>query len=96
MSAYQRVVREGGGKVAREGLAEMPLTLFLLVAGVVLFFYIRRAHLGIDLHPSEQTPAPVIRPTPTVKISPRAGVQVGPQGYPLLPPVGGLLSPGRN
>jgi hypothetical protein len=35
------------------GLGQMPLTLFLLVAGVVVWLYIRRAHLGIDTHPGE-------------------------------------------
>jgi len=44
------------------GLGQMPLTLFLVVAAIVLFFYLRRAHLGIDTHPGE-----------TVTIAPRKG-----------------------
>jgi hypothetical protein len=35
------------------GLGEMPLTLWVLVAAVVLYLYLRRAHLGIDTHPGE-------------------------------------------
>ena len=35
------------------GLGQMPLTLFVIVAAVVVYLYIRRAHLGIDRHPGE-------------------------------------------
>lgn len=68
--AYQRVVTEGGGSVARAGLGEMPLTLFVIVAGIVLFFAIRRAHLGIDLHPSEKV---TVKPKPAPKGAPSYG-----------------------
>lgn len=43
----------GGAQAAQTNLGEMPFTLFLLVAGVVIWLYIRRAHLGIDTHPGE-------------------------------------------
>lgn len=63
------------------GLGNMPLTLFIIVAGIVLYFYIRRANLGIDTHPAEGRPVPV---------GPRSG------GPPVLPPIGPnfLPSPG--
>lgn len=35
------------------GLGNMPLTLWVLVAGIILYLYIRRANLGIDTHPGE-------------------------------------------
>lgn len=50
------------------GLGNMPLTLFVIVAGIILFLYIRRAHLGIDTHPGER-----------VQVKPRApSVFIGP------------------
>jgi hypothetical protein len=55
----QRVREEGGATAVRQGLGEMPLTLFLIVAGVVLWLYIRRASLGIDKHPGEARSVPV-------------------------------------
>ena len=76
---YQRVLKEGGGPVAKEGLGEMPLTLFVIVAGVVLYLHIRRANLGIDTHPGEtvQTGKPTV---PTVSIPYSQG------GKPSAPP----------
>jgi hypothetical protein len=28
----------------------MPLTLWLAVSGIIIYFYLRRANLGIDVH----------------------------------------------
>ena len=66
------VIRDGGAGAARRGLGEMPLTLFLIVAAIVLYFYIRRAHLGIDRHPAEgeRQGARPTAPRPTVRITP--------------------------
>lgn len=47
--------------MSRGGLGNMPLTLFVIVAGIILYLYIRRANLGIDLHPAE-APSVFIRP----------------------------------
>lgn len=47
------------------GLGNMPLTLFVIVAGIILYLYVRRANLGIDLAPHEQPAAggpPVLPP----------------------------------
>ncbi len=67
-----RVATEGGAAVVRQGLGEMPLTLWLIVAAVILYLYIRRANLGIDLHPSEGKSV-TIKPKPAVIIAPRMG-----------------------
>lgn len=64
------------------GLGNMPLTLFILVASVVVYLHIRRANLGIDLAPREQPamePSPAVFP-PTVLIGPP-------------PPVAGPIQP---
>jgi|KBSSwiStaDraftv2_1062776.scaffolds.fasta_scaffold133393_3 hypothetical protein len=61
-TVYRQVVTEGGGTVARRGLGEMPLTLWVVTAGVVLYLYVRRASLGIDKHPAEK-PLPAMRAT---------------------------------
>ena len=67
-TVYRQVVTEGGGTVARRGLGEMPLTLWVIVAGVVLYLYIRRARLGIDQHPGEKPAPPAhVAPAPTVR-----------------------------
>ncbi len=68
------------------GLGNMPLTLYLVVAGVVLWLYIRRSSLGIDQHPGEKVAIAPKRPT--VTIQPRQGLP------PILPPVGGYTAPG--
>lgn len=76
---YQKVEAEGVRGAAEGGLGKMPLTLWVIVAAVVLYLYIRRARLGIDQHPGEKpkpayvTPAP--RPTVRLKpsITPYAG-----------------------
>jgi hypothetical protein len=88
-SFSQRVREEGGATVVRQGLGEMPLTLFLLVAGVVVWLYIRRAYLGIDTHPGEGRSVPV---------RPRSGPPVLPPIFlpqskppPLQTPKGGLF-----
>jgi hypothetical protein len=65
----------------------MPLTLFLAVAGVILWLYVRRANLGIDQHPGEKV-AIVPRKGPSVTLQPRQGP------ISILPPQGGYLSPG--
>lgn len=84
----QRVKEEGGATVARQGLGEMPLTLWVIVAGIILFLYIRRAHLGIDTHPGER-----------VQVKPKQpSVFIGPLRPPELPAPGqrglGLEMPG--
>lgn len=72
------------------GLGNMPLTLFVIVAGIILYLYVRRANLGIDLAPHEQPAAggpPVLPRVPgtpgppaqvTIPISP-------PRDYGILP-----------
>lgn len=44
------------------GLGHMPLTLWVIVAAVILYLYIRRANLGIDRHPGEQVTLPARTP----------------------------------
>ena len=61
------------------GLGQMPLTLWVIVAAVILYLYIRRANVGIDLHPGEAQAAPANRPSVTLP--------------PVLPPVPGTFAP---
>lgn len=65
-TVYQKLESGGAQAAAEGGLGRMPLTLWVIVAAVVLYFYIRRARLGIDQHPAEKpapvTPAPTVRP----------------------------------
>lgn len=68
----------------RGGLGEMPLTLWLLVSGVVIYLYIRRSNLGIDTHPGEGRPVPVKPAPPTVAV-PGAPPAAPDQGPPLSP-----------
>ena len=70
----QRVKQEGAAAPVRQGLGEMPLTLWVIVAGVILYLYIRRANLGIDTHPGEGR-AVTVKPSVTLP------------GPPVLPPV---------
>lgn len=67
--------------IAGAGLGENPLTIWLLTACIVVYLYIRRSNLGIDLHPAEKkavTPAPK-----------ETGVKLTiPHSFPILPPVG--------
>ena len=95
-TAYRRVVTEGGGTVARQGLGEMPLTLWVLVAAVILYLYLRRANLGIDTHPGEavtvrpQRSPPVLPPVPGGFLPPDTrGLTIIP--VPSGPAGGGLL-----
>ena len=60
------------------GLGQMPLTLFTIVAAVVVYLYIRRAHLGIDQHPGEKVTLKPGRGKPPVL--PPAGAIWLPQG----------------
>lgn len=64
------------------GLGAMPLTLFVIVAAVILFLYLRRAHAGIDLHPGEKAAAPFRAPQPRVNVRPTVppGAAYVPQG----------------
>jgi len=60
-------------------LGEHPLTIWLITAVVIVWLYIRRSNLGIDLHPMEKSPAikqPSAKPSPKVSIPvlPSAGV----------------------
>lgn len=64
------------------GLGQMPLTLFVVVAGIILYLHVRRANLGIDKAPSEGAPAAA--PAPTVRIPYSAG-----GAPPVLQPVPG-------
>lgn len=91
-TVYQRVVTEGGAPVARQGLGEMPLTLWVLVAGVILYLYIRRASLGIDTHPGEGKPVLIGPPQPKVFIGPPAPLGYGP--YPVNP--GSVVGPTQS
>ncbi len=72
---------QGGAAVAREGIGEMPLTLFILVAAVIVWLYLSR------MSKAQGTTA-VVKRLPTVTITPRGGAP------PILPPVGGFRSPG--
>lgn len=40
--------------VAGLALGENPLTIWLFTAVVIVFLYIRRSHIGVDLHPAEK------------------------------------------
>lgn len=76
----------------RHGLGDLPLTLFVIVAGVILFFYLRRANLGIDQHPGEkvtaQAAAPIGPPVPL--IGPQQPITIAPFKIPgILPMPGG-------
>ena len=84
-AVYQRVVSEGGTSVVKQGLGEMPLTLWVIVAAVILYLYIRRANVGIDLHPGEKVQAPLFAPQPRVEL--RGTVP------PVLPHVPGTFGP---
>lgn len=58
--AKATVATAGAGAVAQAGLGEMPLTLWLLVGGVIATLYLSRA---------SRTPAkPAPKPKPTVRI----------------------------
>jgi len=72
----------------RGGLGQMPLTLFVLVAAVVLYLYIRRSNLGIDTHPGEGKTVTVKPPPPSVLIPRSRG-----GAPPVLPPVPGTWGP---
>ncbi len=81
-TAYEKTVREGGSAGLERGLGEMPLTLFLVAAATILFLYIRRSSVGIDLHPGERARAmPGKQPTVTITPRSRGGTP------PVLPPV---------
>lgn len=67
----EKLVREGAVGAADRGLGEMPLTLFVIVAAVVLYFYLRRASLGIDLHPAERPSVRVGRGNGAPPVLPR-------------------------
>lgn len=85
--------------MASQKIADMPLTTYLIVAGIILYLYIRRANLGIDKHPGERVRAAPQRPakvTIPFDWGGRPGPLEFPQGYPLIPPAGGLLNPGRQ
>ena len=67
-TVYQKLENGGAQAAAEGGLGRMPLTLWVIVAGVVLYLYIRRAHLGIDQHPGEKPAPPAhVAPAPTVR-----------------------------
>lgn len=88
-TVYRRVVTEGGASVAHQGLSEMPLTLWVIVAAVVLYLYLRRANLGIDTHPGE---AVTVAPRPAFRVPilpPVPGTPNGPAGYLPNPPLVG-------
>lgn len=62
------------------GLGNMPLTLWVIVAAVILYLYLRRANLGIDTHPGEGKSVTI--PRPTVLIPRSQG-----DSPPVLPPI---------
>lgn len=66
----------------KTGLGNMPLTLFVIVAGIILFLYIRRANLGIDTHPGEGKSV-MVQPNRPAVLIPRS--QGG--SPPVLPPI---------
>ncbi len=81
--------------MTRSGLGEMPLTLWVIVAAVILYLYLRRANLGIDTHPGETTAVPVRPPAPSVFLGPPAPTQFLPPTIPhLLPAPGGSAGGG--
>ena len=63
LTTYETLERGGGSAALNRGLGEMPLTLWVLTAAIILYFYLRRARLGIDRHPNEKvaTAKPAIR-----------------------------------
>lgn len=95
-----QIKREG---VAGAGIGEQPLTLWLITAIIIVYLYIRRSNLGIDLHPAEGKPLVQPRtPPPTVTfpvgpaVNPSNPFNIGPS--PTLIPipsngVGGYRSP---
>lgn len=74
----------------RRGLGQMPLTLFVIVAAVVLYLYIRRSRLGIDQHPGERQQPGQPAKAPSVYVGPPA-FPVGPGivPAPVLPAIPG-------
>ena len=74
----EQVRTQGGAETVRQDLGEMPLTLWLLVSGVVVALYLSRA---------ARAPAKA-----ATKKQPTVTLPTG--GPPVLPPVGGFLSPG--
>lgn len=52
------------------GLGNMPLTLFVIVAAIVMYLHIRRSSLGIDTHPGEAVSVKPAAPKPSVFIGP--------------------------
>lgn len=78
------------------GLGEMPLTLWVIVAAVVLYLYLRRASLGIDTHPGERVSVqprrpPVLPPIPPGTFLPPDTSGLTLQIPPPAPRGGGLL-----
>jgi hypothetical protein len=100
-TVYQRVEEKGAGGA---GLGQMPLTLWVITAGVVLYLYVRRASLGLDKHPAEKprpamratAPATVTLPTAKPHWTPQMGIV--PEWNPLTGRTGQLadLLFGRN
>ena len=81
------LTRKGGAAAAERGLGEMPLTLWVIVAAVVLYLYVRRSKLGIDRHPGEGARVAIpTKQTPMIRIP-------GQQPFPVLPGVD-VLPPG--
>lgn len=78
------------------GLGNMPLTLWVVVAAVVLYLYIRRANLGIDTHPGEAAAAPVRAPQPTVTLRPSTPFGLGAPSAPSGSAGGVPIGPGGN
>lgn len=75
MTKIEGVKKEG---VAGAKLGENPLTIWLLTAVIIVYLYIRRSHIGVDLHPAEQKPAIKV-PAPkqkqvTIPVLPSAGI----------------------
>ena len=77
------------------GLGEMPLTLWVLVAAVILYLYLRRANLGIDTHPGEAVTVAPRRQPPIPPPVPYGFIPPDTRGLTIIPvpagPTGGGL-----
>lgn len=76
MTKTESVQKEGVSGLA---LGENPLTIWLLSTCIIVYLYIRRSNLGIDLHPAESKPATNM---------PKQAPHSIPVRIPILPPAG--------
>jgi hypothetical protein len=77
-TTLRKTEREG---FAGGGIGEHPLTIWLITTAVIVFLYIRRSRLGVDLHPDEKKQASIKFGSPSKAVLLRI-----PRSLPVLPP----------